>query len=173
MKKSIALSLVLIFGISLLIGCGSNKDNGSKNSAETIQLEYYSFALVKGWYLNDLVGSSGCDVKNETLTGEVKLGVHAIKKPEEILPSILNQFEGNKQVDNVTIGGIEYFMVVNEERNTIDLLETKKGANAIAVFMHRLNNVSLEQATPLIETLKMNSEALEMDEDEIKAKLRD
>ena len=112
------------------------------------------------------------DVKNEAFKGKVVLSVHALKQPDEILPGIIKQFEGNQQVSDVEINGIKYFVVENKDRNTIDLIESKKAANAIAVFKIRLNDISIEQATPLLKTLKMNSEKIEIDEDAIKAKVK-
>jgi hypothetical protein len=166
-RQSITLPLALLLGIILFVGCGGGNQKG-----ETLQVEFYSFTLLKGWYLTDKSGSTHYDVKNEAYNGKVVLGVNAVRPPEQILPDLINQFSGNKQIDNVTINGINYFVVENKDRNTIDLLESKKGANAIAIFSIRLNDISIEQATPLLKTLKMNGQKIEIDEDAIKAKIK-
>jgi len=165
-KKTVTLTMVLILGMSLFVGC-----SGGNQKGELIQVKYYSFTLLEGWYLDDRGGETHYDVKNEELKGRVRLGVNAIRQPQEILPDIIRQFNGNQQIDNVEINGINYFVVENKDRNTIDLLESKKGANAIAVFNIRLDDISIEQATPVLKTLKMNSETIVIDEDAINAKI--
>ena len=165
--KSITLLLALTLGMFHFTGC-----NGSAQKGETIQLEYYSFTLLQGWYLSSIGASSHCDVKNETFSGRVVLGMNAIRKPDQILPDIINQFEGNQQIGDVEINGINFFVVENQRRKTIDLLESKKAPNAIAVFRIKLYDISIEQATPLLATLKMNSTKIEVDEDALKAKVK-
>jgi hypothetical protein len=166
-KKSITLTMLLLLGMSLFVGCG-----GSAQKGETIQVKYYSFSLLPGWYLNGNGGDTHYDVKNEAFKGKVVLGINAIRKPDVILPDIIKQFEGNQQIGDVEINGIIFFFFLNQRRKTIDLLESKKAPNAIAVFSIRLNDISIEQATPLLKTLKMNSDMIEIDEEAIKAKFR-
>jgi len=165
MKKLVAILLVLILAMSFA-ACG---DGGGSKEPPLTQLEYYSVALPDGWYFDNRSTRTDYDFKNVEIgtRPRARVGVNAVRDPDAILPDLENQFEGNTRVDDVTIGGIVFYMVVNEERNTIDLLESTKAADAIAVFRIRLDDMSLEDAIPLLETLKMNDEMLDLDEDEM------
>ena len=167
MKKLIALVLILVFSITVFAGCG-------KGSAEEVKLEYFSVSLVDGWHISYRSADSSYELENEKYPdANVNVAINAVRPPDEILPSIIAKFDGNKQIDNVTIKGLEYFVVVNEEKGTTYLVESKKGANAIAVFTITIFSTDLKTVTPLIETLKMNTEVLELDDEEMEKKYND
>jgi hypothetical protein len=162
-KKSIALLLALILGMSLLAGCGAKDPGTSSPAGEPLKLKFYSLILANDWifysnsaYLSLKLGNPESNVKMDISSATL---VTADKQLEDSLKK-----DGSVQGKNLTYANIEFFVVERTERKEITLITAKahpvKDADKTLDLVLRieLSGATLEQAEPVLKSLKINEE---------------
>ena len=132
MKKSIALLLVLILGITLLAGCGDKPVQQTpaptEKEAEIMDMADYTIALVDGWVGRDIGG--GLDLRNpgfkasDVSDDEAYILIYSWSSGSanaRIAEMIEKNPEKNEQLDNFICNGVEYLRLTTTAgtRNTI------------------------------------------------------
>ena len=179
MKRTLALLLALLLGLSLLAGCGKDKPTDPDTpdvpaNGEPIQFQYFSLTLEGGWIFYENSSDVKLKLGDDKSKVEMELSSYASKNltPQVRLDKLLENHEDAVQAEEtVTYGDIEYFVVDNtaaqyghlylisaQERTIID----KTWGEEPYVLEIELDGATLEQAAPVLETIKINPEKLEI-----------
>jgi len=179
MKRTLAILLALLLGLSLLAGCGKEKPEDPDNpgnadnpnvpaQGEPYQFEYYSFMLTDGWYFYDK--SASVELRNDGIEGaSMKLYIYS-GTAEEKMENNLAYNEGVIQEENVTLGDIEYIVGTVESVNriyldsveTFTMVDEKWNSEKQYGVDVLLTKATIEQAAPVLETIEVNDKILEI-----------
>ena len=176
MKRTIAMLLAMLLGLSLLAGCGGKDDPENPDALKTgepIQFECYSLVLEGGWMFYEKSSDVTLKLGDAESKIEMVLSNNAYKDltPQVRLDKLLADHEEAVQGENVTYGDLEYFVVDNTAANygTLYLVTSqertmtdKTWGEEPYVLEIKLIGATLEQAAPVLETIKLNAEKLEI-----------
>ena len=176
MKRTIAMLLALLLGLSLLAGCSKEKEPDAPDvpaKGESIQFECYSLVLEGNWMFYEK--SSDITLKLGDADSKIKMtfsnNTYKELTPQVRVDKLLEIHKKAVQGENVTYGDLEYFLVDNTAENYGCLyLVTSKERTIIDktwgegpyVLEIKLDGATLEQAAPVLETIKLNAEKLEI-----------
>ena len=175
MKRTIALLLALILGLSLLAGCGAkdpetpdNPDDPGTPAGKLIKDKYFTLNEAEGWVFYERSGSlvlKHGDPKDSKIKMDIQSAT--LVTVQDKLDSTLKA-EGAVQGENLTYAGIEYLVVERAERGEITLITAEakpvadKDDTLDLVLSIALSGATIEQAAPVLETLKINAAVAEI-----------
>jgi len=180
MKRTIAILLALLLGLSLLAACGNEKQQPDAPDdlpaqGEPVQFERFTLTLEGGWMFYEKFGGDitlklgGADAKIEMV-----LSSYASKdtSPQGRVDKLLaDRAEAVQAEETVTYGDLEYFVVDNTAASNGSLylvtaqdhtMLDKTWGEEPYVLEIRLVGATLKQAAPVLETIKLNAERLEI-----------
>jgi len=176
MKKLLAITLAMLFGLVLFAGCGAKDpvDPGSTGSTgdtgepdpvtiEPLQYEYFSFLPVGDWFFYEKV--SGVKMKIGDVDSNVEMTItdYTSQDSQAVVERRLNSFKDAVQGENVTFNGIEYFVVDDSAKVNGDIfLLSNRSEDDLCGLEIVLHGATIEQAAPLLETLKINDAEIEI-----------
>ena len=149
-KQALAIFLILALALSLA-ACGGG-------SAKLLENKYFSLEEAGNWSLSE--EKTGLfELKNSEISN-AKLTLAANQwSPEKMLELRLRPSTA-EQKDNITLNGIEYYVVVDDSFGTVTTYLVSVQPFTLNEMDYTVDidirNATLEQATPLLETLKCN-----------------
>ena len=169
MKRTIAMLLALLLGLSLLAGCGKDKPEdpdqpGTPAGAGGKLLEDTCLTCEEagGWVFYER--SSGLTLKLGGIDSkiEMELSDYTRSTPQERIDAQLKWYDNAAQAkENVTYNGIEYF-VIEKTDNKGFVLVSNRGEDDICTLQVDIKGATLEQAAPALETVKLRGEEVEI-----------
>ena len=169
MKRTIAMLLALLLGLSLLAGCGSKDDpdnpdtpDNPKAGGRLLEDTYITCNEAGGWLFYER--SSGLTLKLGDIDSkaELKLEYYSSSTPQERIDNQLNWYDDSVQsTETVTYNGIEYFpIVLAEDRGFV--LVSNKGEDDICTLQITVKGATRSQAEPVLETVKLRDKEVEI-----------
>jgi len=164
MKRAIAVLLALLLGLSLLAGCGKEKDPDVPAEAGGSLLEDTCLTCNEagGWLFYKR--SSGLTLKLGDIDSKIEMELkdYTRSTPEDRIESQLSWYDDSVQAEeNVTYNGIEYFVIEKAENKGFVLI-SKRGEGDICTLQVDIKGATLEQAAPVLETVKLRGEEVEI-----------
>ena len=161
MKKTIAILLAMLLGLSLFAGCGKEKAE-PEDETGFVELEFVKYKPMGGWYLR----YEDDDEPYELVTDDPEDGYITFRSsdwsPNETLEDMKETYPDGVQKANVKINGIEYLVWDNNNdewgNDTIVLiasLGSKLKADDDGNLEIDISYATLEQAMPVLETVKL------------------
>jgi len=164
MRRTIAVLLALLLGLSLLAACGKEKDPEVPAQARGSLLEDTCLTCDEAgdWVFYER--SSGLTLKLGGIESKVEMELNAYTRatPEERIESQLNWYDNSVQAEeNVTYNGIEYFVIEKADGKGF-VLVSNKGEGDLCALQIDIKGTTLEQAAPVLDTVKLRGEEAEI-----------
>ena len=165
--------VILLFTTILLIGCGAETEEPKENTNEqattetpesnVVEKDFIKVTLAAGWEVYEERTTDTTIVitkadSDEFFKPEIKLTSGTLNTPKEEMERWSGIYKDGKQVDNVTINGIEYLVFRRDNSTGLKILMfTSNGAvlneNEKGYVTVELSSIEIEDAKPILETI--------------------
>jgi len=167
MKKTTAMLLAMLLGLSLLAGCGGKEepekpDTPTGAGAKLLEDTCLTCDEAGGWVFYER--SSGLTLKFGDIDSkiEMELSDYTRSTPQERIDAQLKWYDNSARAEeNVTYNGIEYF-VLQKADNKGFVLISNRGEGDICTLQIDIKGATLDQAAPVLETIKLRDEEAEI-----------